>query len=51
VTEEELQAALAAALAPPRAYGEPVASAALRTEAADFVVEEDLGFAPSGSGA
>jgi tRNA pseudouridine13 synthase len=51
VTQEEPQAALAAALAPPRAHGEPVASAALRTEAADFVVEEDLGFAPSGSGA
>jgi tRNA pseudouridine13 synthase len=51
VTEDEPQAALAAALAPPRAYGEPVAAAALRTEAADFVVEEDLGFAPSGSGA
>ncbi len=51
MTEEGLQAARAAALAPPRAHGEPVASAALRTEAADFVVEEDLGFAPSGSGA
>jgi tRNA pseudouridine13 synthase len=51
VTGEEAQAALTAALAPPRAHGEPVASAALRTEAADFVVEEDLGFAPSGAGA
>ncbi len=51
MTEEEPRAALAAALAPPRAHGEPVATAALRTEAADFVVEEDLGFAPSGSGA
>jgi tRNA pseudouridine13 synthase len=51
VAEEGLQAALTAALAPPRAHGEPVASAALRTEAADFLVEEDLGFAPSGAGA
>jgi tRNA pseudouridine13 synthase len=51
VTQDEPRAALAAALAPPRAFGEPVAAAALRTEAADFVVEEDLGFVPSGSGA
>ena len=47
---EGIQAALAAAFEPPRAHGEPVATAALRTEAADFLVEEDLGFAPSGAG-
>jgi tRNA pseudouridine13 synthase len=40
----------AIALAPPRACGEPVASGRLRAEPEDFVVEEDLGFAPSGSG-
>jgi tRNA pseudouridine13 synthase len=40
-----------AALAPPRAYGAPPASALLRAEPEDFVVEEELGFAPAGSGA
>jgi tRNA pseudouridine13 synthase len=44
-------AALAAALAPQRAHGAPVAVAALRAELADFLVEEDLGFTPAGSGA
>ena len=39
-----------AALAPPRAHGAPPASAVLRATPADFVVEEDLGFAPAGSG-
>jgi tRNA pseudouridine13 synthase len=39
-----------AALAPPRAYGAPVASGVLRAQPEDFVVEEDLGFAPAGSG-
>jgi tRNA pseudouridine13 synthase len=43
-------AALAAALLPPRAFGPAVATAALRTEPEDFQVEEELGFAPSGSG-
>ena len=38
-----------AALAP-RAYGAPAASGVLRTEPEDFVVEEELGFAPAGSG-
>ncbi|TLY89760.1 MAG: tRNA pseudouridine(13) synthase TruD, partial [Gammaproteobacteria bacterium] len=42
--------ARAAALAPPRAHGAPLASAVLRATPADFVVEEDLGFAPAGSG-
>lgn len=41
---------MAAALAPPRAFGEPCGNGRLRTEPEDFVVEEDLGFAPSGSG-
>ena len=41
---------MAAALAPPRAFGEPSGSGRLRTEPEDFVVEEDLGFAASGSG-
>ena len=40
-----------AALAPPRAYGAPPASGLLRVEPEDFVVEEELGFAPAGSGA
>jgi tRNA pseudouridine13 synthase len=39
-----------AALAPPRAHGEPTASGLLRAQPEDFVVEEDLGFAPAGSG-
>src|SRR6516162_3193909 len=43
--------ALDAALAPPRAHGEPPASGLLRVEPEDFVVEEELGFAPAGSGA
>jgi tRNA pseudouridine13 synthase len=40
----------AAALAPPLAHGEPVATGTLRAQAEDFVVEEQLGFAPSGAG-
>jgi tRNA pseudouridine13 synthase len=40
-----------AALAPPRAYGAAPASGLLRVEPEDFVVEEELGFAPAGSGA
>lgn len=40
----------AAALAPPRAYGAAPARAALRSAAEDFQVEEQLGFAPAGSG-
>jgi tRNA pseudouridine13 synthase len=40
----------AAALAPPRAHGEPVAKGRLRVEPEDFQVEEQLGFAPSGTG-
>ena len=39
-----------AALSPPRAYGAPPARAVLRARPEDFVVEEDLGFAPAGSG-
>lgn len=39
-----------AALAPPRAYGAPPAEVLLRERAEDFVVEEDLGFAPAGAG-
>ena len=39
------------ALAPPRAYGPPPAAGVLRAQAEDFVVEEDLGFAPAGAGA
>jgi tRNA pseudouridine13 synthase len=40
-----------AALAPPRAYGVPPANGVLRAEPEDFLVEEELGFAPAGSGA
>ena len=39
-----------AALAPPRAHGVPPAGGVLRAEPEDFVVEEDLGFAPAGTG-
>jgi tRNA pseudouridine13 synthase len=38
------------ALAPPRAFGSPLGRGRLRAEPEDFVVEEDLGFAPSGTG-
>lgn len=40
----------ASALAPPFGYGQAVAHGRLRVEPEDFVVEEDLGFAPAGSG-
>ena len=51
VTATAADAARAAALAPPRAYGAAAADAVLRERAEDFVVEEDLGFAPDGAGA
>jgi tRNA pseudouridine13 synthase len=38
------------ALDPPRARGEPLSVGLLRAEADDFIVEEDLGFAPAGTG-
>lgn len=38
------------AIAPPRAWGEPVARGTLRAAPEDFLVEEQLGFAPSGAG-
>jgi tRNA pseudouridine13 synthase len=38
------------ALAPPRAFGAPLGRGRLRVEPEDFLVEEDLGFAPSGAG-
>ncbi len=41
----------AVALDPPRAFGAPPATALLRAVPEDFVVEEDLGFTPAGSGA
>jgi tRNA pseudouridine13 synthase len=39
------------ALAPARAFGAPLGHGRLRVEPEDFVVEEDLGFEPSGEGA
>ena len=51
MSSDAADAARAAALAPPRAHGAPVAEAEVRSSAEDFVVEEDLGFAPSGEGA
>jgi tRNA pseudouridine13 synthase len=39
------------ALAAPRAFGPPLGRGRLRAEPEDFIVEEDLGFAPSGAGA
>jgi len=44
-------AVLTAALSPPRAYGAPAADAVMRAAPEDFVVDEDLGFAPAGAGA
>jgi tRNA pseudouridine13 synthase len=38
------------ALAPPRAFGAPLGRGRLRVAPEDFLVEEDLGFAPSGIG-
>ena len=38
------------ALAPPRAFGVALGRGRLRVEPEDFLVEEDLGFAPSGAG-
>lgn len=49
-TDAAPNAAQTAALSPPRAYGAPVAEALLRERAEDFMVEEDLGFAPAGAG-
>jgi tRNA pseudouridine13 synthase len=39
-----------AALNPPRAHGVPLCTGRLRTEPEDFLVEEQLGFEPSGAG-
>jgi len=39
------------ALVTPRAFGASLGRGRLRTEPEDFIVEEDLGFAPSGAGA
>jgi tRNA pseudouridine13 synthase len=39
------------ALGPRRAFGEPLGHGRLRVEPEDFVVDEDLGFEPSGDGA
>ena len=38
------------ALEPPRAFGSPVGSGVLRAQSEDFIVEEELGFAPAGMG-
>jgi tRNA pseudouridine13 synthase len=46
-----LQAWRRIALDPPRAFGEPPMSGRVRMEAADFRVEERLGFEPDGGGA
>jgi tRNA pseudouridine13 synthase len=40
----------AAALDPPRAFGAPLSGGLLRAQPDDFIVEEDLGFAPAGTG-
>jgi tRNA pseudouridine13 synthase len=48
--EEIIMNARQAALDPARAYGAPITSAALRAEPEDFLVEEELGFAPAGDG-
>lgn len=41
---------LSAALDPPRAHGPPLGRGVLRSVPDDFVVEEDLGYAPDGEG-
>jgi tRNA pseudouridine13 synthase len=41
---------VAAALDPPRAFGAPLGTGLLRAQPDDFIVEEDLGFAPAGTG-
>jgi tRNA pseudouridine13 synthase len=41
---------LGVALDPLRAYGAPIACGVVRAEPEDFLVEEQLGFSPSGSG-
>jgi tRNA pseudouridine13 synthase len=41
---------LEAALEPPRAQGAPLCAGRLRTQTEDFLVEEQLGFAPAGAG-
>jgi len=41
---------VAAALDPPRAFGSPLGTGLLRAQPDDFVVEEDLGFAPAETG-
>ena len=46
----ELDAWMDRALAPPRAFGAPLGRGRLRVEPEDFVVEEELGFAPAGAG-
>ena len=45
------EAWLRLALDVPRAFGVPLGRGRLRVEPEDFVVDEDLGFAPSGAGA
>jgi tRNA pseudouridine13 synthase len=51
VPDAGLASALETALAPARAHGQPKAAARLRAQAADFCVEEELGFEPGGGGA
>jgi tRNA pseudouridine13 synthase len=46
----DIDAWIARALAPPRAFGAPLGRGRLRAEPEDFLVDEDLGFAPSGAG-
>src|SRR5215468_1229188 len=46
----DARSARAAALDPPRAHGLTRLAATLRAAPEDFVVEEDLGFAPAGHG-
>jgi tRNA pseudouridine13 synthase len=48
--EDREVSAQVVALTPPRAHGPPPAGGVLREQPEDFVVEEDLGFAPAGSG-
>jgi tRNA pseudouridine13 synthase len=50
VSAEALASARGAALTPPHAHGGPPAAGVLRATPEDFVVEEELGFSPSGAG-
>ena len=50
IATEVVAAWATAALEPPRAFGPSLGSGVLRAQSDDFIVEEDLGFSPAGTG-